>query len=92
MPLAQAAHSACTRTSGPQPNTAAPPGRGWRSAWERAATTGWRLMAATATAALSITRLTIISATAGSTGTGSTATVATFHASWSPRARRSASG
>jgi len=40
-------------------------------------------MEATATAALSMTRLTIISATSGSTATGSAATWATFQASCS---------
>ncbi len=50
---------------GPQPNTVAPSGRGWASAWSRALTTGWRLIEAIATAALSITRLTIISVDVG---------------------------
>jgi hypothetical protein len=51
-----------------------------------AALTGAREMDAAATAALSITRLMIMSTTSGSTATGSAATSAIFQASWSSRA------
>ena len=47
----------------------------------RAVTTGWRLIAPIATAALSMMRLTIIAATSRSTGTLSAATAAIFQAS-----------
>ena len=52
----------------------------------RADTQGWRLTDATATAALSMTRFTIISAVSAGTGTGSDATAAMRQASWSSRA------
>jgi hypothetical protein len=67
------------------PNTVPPPLRGWPSAMSRAETTGWRLMAAVATAALSITRLMIMSATSRWTATLSVATPAIFQASCSSR-------
>ncbi len=50
------------------------------SAWERALATGRRLIAAMATAALSMMRLITISATSVSMGTGSAATSAIFQA------------
>jgi hypothetical protein len=61
VPFAQAAHSGLTVVACGSPNTAAPPRRGCASAIIRAETTGRRLSAAIATAALSMIRLTIIS-------------------------------
>ena len=74
------------------PNTVAPALRGCPSAISRAETTGWRLIAAIATAALSMIRFTIISVTSFSTPTLSAATAAIFHASWSSRRRLSFDG
>ena len=68
VPLAQAAHSGLTRFADGTPNTVAASLRGWPSAMSRADTTAWRLIAAIATAALSMMRLTIIAATSFSTG------------------------
>ena len=66
-----------------------PAGRAWRKAWARALATGRRLRAAAATPASSISRLTTISATSASTGTGSVATAASFQASCSSRGKDS---
>ena len=63
------------------PNTVAPSFHGWPRAISRAETTGLRLTAAIATAALSMMRLMIIAATSFSTGVRSAATPAIFHAS-----------
>ena len=59
----------------------------WSSACWRAALTGARVRDAAATAALSMTRLMIMSTTSGSTSTGSAATSAMRQASWPSRAR-----
>ena len=85
VPFAQAAHSGETVTPGFTPNTVAPPFFAWPSAMPRAETTGRRLMAAMATAALSMMRLMIISCTSRSTFALSVATAAIFQASWSSR-------
>ena len=58
----------------------------------RADTTGRRLTAAMATDALSITRLTIISAVSFGTATLSVATPAIFQANWSSRAKATLDG
>ena len=68
VPFAHAAHSHSKRASGPRPNTAAPSFRGCAMACARAVITGWRFSEAEATAALSMMRLPIISATSSSTG------------------------
>ena len=86
-PFAQAAHSGLTRLVDATPNTDAPFLFGRASAMSRADTMAWRLTEAIATEALSMTRLTIISATGLVTATLSAATPAIFQASWSSRFR-----
>jgi hypothetical protein len=92
VPFAQAAHSGLTVIRAGAPNTVAPPLRGWPSAMPRAETTGRRLIAAMATAALSIRRLMIIAVTSRATGALSAATPAIFQASWSSRGRTALEG
>ena len=89
-PLAQAAHSHETRSAAPK--TLAPGDARCPSACPRALTTGIRRTDAIATPALSMTRLTIISATSSSTPTGSVATSASRQASWSSVASRGPAG
>ena len=60
---------------------------GCASAMSRADMQGWRLTLAIATAALSMTRLTIISSVSGGTATLSAATAAIFQASCSSRGK-----
>lgn len=91
MPLAQAAHSGETRSALPKteaPGALAP----WATAWARATATGRRSREATATEALSITRLTAIAALSASGTPVAVATSASFQASCSSRASRSALG
>ena len=81
VPFAHAAHSHDSSIVRGRPNTVAPRGRGLASAWARAFATGWRAMPATATPALSSTRLTTMSTTSSSSGASSAATAASRHAS-----------
>ena len=85
VPFAQAAHSGLTRVLDRAPNTVAPFLFGRPNAISRADVTGCRLIAAMATEALSMIRLTIMSATSRSTFTLSAATPAIFQANWSSR-------
>ena len=71
------------KTEAPEP----PVDGAWASAWVRAAMIGPRFSEATATEALSMMRLMIISFTSSVTATSSAATTAILWASWSSRAR-----
>jgi hypothetical protein len=79
--FAQAAQPHSNRCVEGSPNTVAPFSRGKASACERALATGARLIAASATAALSMIRLIAVSAAASSSGAGSAAIAASFQAS-----------
>lgn len=75
------------------PKTEAPRrGARWAAAWARATATGRRSREATATEALSITRLTAMAALSGANSSVPVATAASFQASCSSRGRRSALG
>src|SRR5712691_1790806 len=90
--LAQHAHSACTLMAAGSPKSVAPWGRGWANAMTRAVATGWRLIAARATPALSTTRHATILATSASGGGAAAANSAIFQVNCASRGRRAALG